>query len=101
MVEKLQRDPISVGMLKAKGGDVMKICSMDPGPRVGWILSILLDEVLDDPKKNSKKYLEEKILRLCPLSDKELKSVAMKAEEKKVQLEGEEIDKIKGKHYVK
>ncbi|OGF82412.1 hypothetical protein A3B18_03650 [Candidatus Giovannonibacteria bacterium RIFCSPLOWO2_01_FULL_46_13] len=101
MVEKLQRDPISVGMLKARGDEVMKTCKIEPGPRIGWILSILLDEVLDDPKKNSKKYLEEKISRLCPLSDGELAELSKKAEEKKVSLEGQEVEKIKKKHYVK
>ncbi|OGF69452.1 hypothetical protein A3H65_03795 [Candidatus Giovannonibacteria bacterium RIFCSPLOWO2_02_FULL_45_14] len=101
MVEKLQRDPISVGMLKATGDEVMKICKIEPGPRVGQILLILLDEVLDDPKKNTKKYLEDKISRLCPLSDKELKELSKKAEEKKVSLESEEIEEIKKKHYVK
>ena len=101
MVEKLQRDPISVGMLKARGDDVMKICKIEPGTRIGWILAILLDEVLDDPKKNTKEYFDEKISILCPLPDKDLKNLAKKAEEKKVELETEEIDKIKGKHYVK
>jgi len=57
--------------------------------------------VLDDPKKNTKKYLEDKISRLCPLSDKELKELSKKAEEKKVSLESEEIEEIKKKHYVK
>src|SRR3989338_3686411 len=101
MVEKLQRDTISVGMLKARGDEVMKICKIEPGPRVGQILLILLDEVLDDPKKNTKKYLDEKVSRLCPLLDKELKDLAKKAEEKKVSLESEEIEEIKKKHYVK
>ncbi len=101
MVEKLQRDPISVGMLKARGEDVMRVCKISPGPRIGRILSILLDEVLDDPKKNTKKYLDEKIAKLCPLSDRELADLARKAEEKKVSLESEEIEEIKKKHYVK
>ena len=101
IVEKLQRDPISVGMLKVRGEDVMKTCEIEPGPRVGWILSILLDEVLDDPKKNTKKYLEEKVAWLCLLSDKELKDLSKKAAEKKVSLESDEIEEIKKKHYVK
>ena len=101
MVEKLQRDPISVGMLKARGEDVMRICKIEPGPRVGWILAILLDEVLDDPKRNTKEYLEEKVSRLSTLKDSELAALAQKAQDKKLALEGEEVDKIKKKHYVK
>lgn len=101
IVEKLQRDPISVGMLKERGEDVMQICKIEPGPRVGWILAILLDEVLDDPKRNTKKYLKEKVLRLCLLKDSELTALAQKAQDKKLALESEEIEEIKKKHYVK
>lgn len=101
MVEKLERDPISVGMLKIRGDEVMKICKIEPGPRVGWILSVLLDEVLDDPKKNDKQLLESRVLELSKISDKELAALAKKGQEKKLALESEEIEVIKKKHYVK
>ncbi len=60
MIEKVKHDPISPKMLKVKGDDVMKILDIPPGPRVGFILSVLLEEVLDDPKRNIKEKLEEK-----------------------------------------
>lgn len=101
MVEKLQRDPISVGNLKIRGDEVMKIANIDPGPKVGWILSILLDEVLDDPKKNKVATLKKRISKLTSLTDKELSLLAKKGQEKKLALESEEIEEIKKKHYVK
>ncbi len=100
MVEKLQRDPISVGMLKVKGNDVME-AGVESGPRIGYILNILLEEVLDDPKRNDKAYLLKKMEVLIPLSNERLKELADRAKNKSSALEEEEVDKIKKKHYVK
>ncbi len=101
MVEKLQRDPISVGMLEVNGGDIMEICGISPGPRIGQILFILLDEVLDDPNRNTREYLEGKAKELRALSDSELAEFARKGKEKKLALETEEIEEIKKKHYLR
>ncbi len=57
MIEKVKTDPISPKMLAVKGDEVMKILNISPGPRIGWILNILLEEVLDEPKKNINVYL--------------------------------------------
>ncbi|MFH1188210.1 MAG: HD domain-containing protein, partial [bacterium] len=46
IIEKVSRDPISVKMLKINGDDLMKILKIKPGPKIGYILNILLDEVL-------------------------------------------------------
>ena len=54
MVEKVKQDPLSPKMLAVDGKDVMEIAKIEPGPKVGQILSILLDEVLEDPLKNEK-----------------------------------------------
>jgi len=54
MIEKVKHDPIHPKMLCLRGDDVMKILSIPPGPKVGQILAILLEEVLDDPQKNDK-----------------------------------------------
>ncbi|MBI5786986.1 MAG: HD domain-containing protein [Candidatus Niyogibacteria bacterium] len=101
MVEKLQRDPISVKMLKLKGGDVMRICEIPAGPKVGAVLNVLLEEVLDDPKLNTKEYLENKAKELCLVSDAGLQKLADEAKKKKIGLEEEEVGKIKKKYYVK
>jgi len=101
MVEKVQNDPISPKMLKIDGNTIMEIIKTGPGPRIGWILSILLEEVLDDPKLNQNKILEEKTKKLHNLSDKELKSLFKRAKESAGEAQ-ERIDKeIKDKYFVK
>ena len=55
MIEKVKQDPISPKMLKINGEDVMKILNIEPGPRIGRILSVLLDEVIEEPEKNTKR----------------------------------------------
>jgi hypothetical protein len=44
-------------MLKINGNDLMKILEIKPGPKIGWILDVVLGYVLDDPKKNTKEFL--------------------------------------------
>ncbi len=101
MLDKVSRDPLTVGMLKVSGEDVMKELDLKPSPRVGYILNALLEEVLDDPKKNTKKNLVLGIKELGKLSDKELKKLA-EAGKGKLKGKEEEADKqLKGKHYVK
>lgn len=101
MIEKVKRDPISPKMLEVDGNDVVKVLNVTPGPRIGWILSILLEEVLDDPKKNEKDYLESKILKLGEIDNKELEKLAVLAKETKNEFESGAEEEIKKKFYVK
>lgn len=101
MIEKVKTDPISSKMLKFKGGDVMKLLNLKPGPKVGWILAILLEEVLDDPNKNDEESLEARAKKLGKLSDKELEKNARQAEEKKGEFESGLEEEMKKKYYVK
>ncbi len=48
---------LSIGDLVVNGDDVMVHLGIPPGPEVGRILSRLLDEVLDDPAKNTRDVL--------------------------------------------
>jgi len=100
MIEKVSRDPISVKMLKVDGNDVMEILKIKPGPKVGQILHILLEEVIDDPKKNEKSFLKEEIKRLGKLSDEELKELAKKAKEKIEKIEQKRDEMTKRKYWV-
>ena len=50
MVEEALRDPISVKMLKIDGNVLMSRLHVQPGPRMGWVLNALLEDVLEDPK---------------------------------------------------
>ncbi len=101
MIEKVKHDPISPKMLKVGGEDVMKIAGIKPGPRVGQTLSILLEEVLDDPKKNEREYLEKRIKELSNLSDKERAKLAEKARDTKEEFESGLEEGMKKKYYVK
>ncbi len=101
MIEKVKADPISPKMLKVNGGDLMKILNISPCPRIGWILAILLEEVLDDPKKNTKENLETRIKGLGKLSDGELLKLSESAREKKEEFESGAEEEMKRKFYVK
>ncbi len=100
MIEKVKRDPVSPKMVVLKGDAVMKILGIPPGPRVGWIISALLDEVLEDPKRNTQEILEERVRELGKLQDKELRSLAEKAKHAKDEFEGGVEDNMKKKYHV-
>lgn len=100
MIEKVRRDPISPKMLKINGYDLMRILNISPGPRIGQILNILLEEVLDEPKKNNKRYLTKRAKELNNLDEEVLKQMVEKAKQKKQEFE-EGIEKeIKRKYHV-
>jgi len=101
MIEKVKRDPISHKMLAVRGDEVMKILGLAPGPKVGAILAVLLEEVIEEPKRNSRENLEARIKNLGKLSDKELQMLAKKAKETKEEFESGEEEKIKKQFYVK
>ena len=100
MIEKVQDDPVSVKMLKVNGTDVMEILKIEPGPRIGALLSILLEEVLDEPKLNDQEALIKRLKELHKLSDSELVKLKEKArrsaEEAQERIDGE----IKKKYFV-
>ncbi len=100
MIEEVLRDPISVGMLKIDGKRAMEVTKTPAGPRIGWLLHALLEDVLDDPKKNTPEYLEERIIELSKLSDAKLKKMGEEGKDKKTEAEEKEVVKIRGKHFV-
>ncbi|MFA6354114.1 MAG: HD domain-containing protein [Candidatus Paceibacterota bacterium] len=101
MIEKVKNDPLSPKMLKVNGEDVMKILEIPPSPKVGQILNILLEEVLDDPELNTKKYLESEIKKLGKLPDKKLAEMMKEAKKKAESVEKGMEEEIKKKYYVK
>lgn len=99
MIDEALRDPISVGMLAIDGARIIKL-GQAPGPRIGWILHALLEEVLDDPTKNTAEYLEGRAGEMLALSDDELKSLGESGKASKEAAEEEEIKDIRKKHFV-
>jgi len=100
VIEKVSQDPISAKMLKINGNDVMRILEISPGPKVGQILDVLLGYVLEDPKKNEKKFLERKIKELGKLSEKELQILSQKAKKEREKLEMKRDEMAKKKYWV-
>jgi tRNA nucleotidyltransferase (CCA-adding enzyme) len=101
MIEEVLHDPISVGQLAIDGQVLMNELGMKPGPRMGWILHALLEEVLDDPKKNVREYLDKRVGELEQFSDKDLRDLGEKAKETKEALEDEKVAELHAKHGVK
>ena len=101
MIDKVRHDPLGPKMLKVNGGDVMTIAGLDPGPKIGRILAVLLEEVLDDPKKNEREKLKDRIFTLAKLSDEELEKLAQRAKKTKEEFESGIVEEMKKKHYVK
>jgi tRNA nucleotidyltransferase (CCA-adding enzyme) len=100
MIEEVLRDPISVGQLAIDGEVLIKELGMTPSKRMGWILSALLEEVLDDPTKNTKEHLLELVKSLNILGDDELQTLGERGKDKKEKLEEEEVKKLHKKHGV-
>jgi tRNA nucleotidyltransferase (CCA-adding enzyme) len=57
-------EPMSTRDLKVSGHDVMKVLQITPGPRVGTIMNQLFEEVMEEPEKNSRDYLLNRIAEL-------------------------------------
>ncbi len=101
MIDEALRDPISVGMLKIDGKKIMDVTRITPGPKIGFTLHALLEEVLEDPTKNTEEYLESRAKELMDLPENELVALGEKGKQSKDEADEEEIKKIRGKHWVK
>lgn len=101
MIEEVMRDPISVKQLKIGGGEIMKLTDAPAGPHIGFILEILLSEVLEDPTLNTNDYLEKKVLELYTLKLEELMGLGREARMKNESEEEKESERVKEKYGVR
>ncbi|MGC8851674.1 MAG: CCA tRNA nucleotidyltransferase [Minisyncoccia bacterium] len=103
-VEKVQKqlkgEEPSLKILKLNGNDIMQILNIKPGPKVGMILNILLEEVLNDYDKNNREYLTKRVKELGNLKQEELKRLSNKAKEQYYNFLQEEELKIKKKYHL-
>ncbi len=99
MVDEAMRDPVSVSMLKIDGRKMMEM-GEKPGPRIGWTLHALLEEVLDDPTINTSEILEDRAKRLLLLSDVELRALGEKGKGRKEEEDEAAIQALREKHHV-
>ncbi|MEK7535709.1 MAG: CCA tRNA nucleotidyltransferase [Patescibacteria group bacterium] len=108
MIEEAMRAPVSVQMLKINGTKLLEIgqeTNLDSrskgGPWMGWVLHALLEEVLDDPEKNTSEYLDKTAKSLASRPDEELKALGEKGKETKESAEEAELSEIRKKYGVK
>lgn len=100
MVEEALEDPISVGMLKIKGDRVMEVVGIEPGPKIGFILHALFEEVLDKPELNDVSYLEKRAGELNKLNISELEKLGKLGKEKKEEEQEKKVKEIRNKYFV-
>lgn len=63
-IETLLMPTFTVKDLAINGHDVMRILQIPPSRKVGEILEVLFQEVLDDPSKNDSEYLSRRVREL-------------------------------------
>ena len=100
MVDQALRDPISVKMLKTDGTRIMELFHAKPGPKIGFALHALLEEVLDDPKRNTEEYLDKRTAELLELPEDALEALGEAGKKAREEREDEEIREIMEKHHV-
>ena len=100
MVDQARRDPVSVAMLNTDGGRIMAQTGEKPGKKLGFILHALLEEVLEDPGKNTEEYLDKRVLELNSLPETELQQLAEAGKERQRAEEMAEIKAIERSHKV-
>lgn len=100
MVEEALRDPISVKMLKIDGTRIMELTGERPSKKLGDTLNALLEEVLDDPAKNTTEYMEQRAVELMKLPETELALRGDAGKAKRDAEEAAEIAELQKKHKV-
>lgn len=98
MMDKVRHDAVSVKMLKINGHDLMLLLNIQPGPKIGAILDVLLSEAIENKELNEKNYLSKRARELNEMDLEELRGRAKeKIEEKKM----EDDEEIKREYHVK
>ncbi len=100
MVDQALRDPVSVKMLKTNGDRIMKQTGEKPGRKLGYILHALLEEVLEDPTKNTEEYMDERVAELLKLSETKLKQLGEAGKERQAEEEAAALKAIERSHKV-
>ena len=99
MIDEVMRDPVSVAMLKINGGKIIDL-GEKPGPRIGWVLHALLEEVLDDPQKNIEEYLKQRAQVLVQLTEVDLQKLGEAGKDRREEEDEAAIQKLREKHHV-
>ncbi len=100
MIEKVLSDPVSVQNLAIDGNDIIKTAKIKPGPKIGFILHALLEEVIEDPSLNNINHLIKRSKELARINDKELKKLGESGKTAKEKAEDERIDELMKRYNV-
>ncbi len=100
MIEKVKSDPISAKMLAINGEDLMGKLLVPAGRLIGQIIAVLLEEVLEDPARNTKEILLARAKELATLSSDELEKMKAKAKEHAAKVQHAIDAEIKKKYFV-
>lgn len=100
MIDEAMRDPTSVGMLTINGSHIMETTGEAAGPRIGWILHALLEEVLDDPSRNTEEYMKNRTKDLAKLSSRELEELGKAGKERREKEDEAAIKELRAKRHV-
>lgn len=100
MVDQALRDPISVTMLKTDGNRLMEKFHVKPGPSIGHVLNALLEEVLEDPRRNREEYLDSRTESMLKLPIDELAKLGEAGKKAREEAEEAEIKEIERRHHV-
>jgi poly(A) polymerase/tRNA nucleotidyltransferase (CCA-adding enzyme) len=95
MVEQALKDPVTLKMLAIDGKRIMDVTQETPGPKIGYILHALFNEVLEDPAKNTVEYLENRALHMKSLAVEELKQLAEEGKEEMEEKNKEMVKEIR------
>jgi len=90
-----------VNMLKINGNILIGDLKMTAGPKIGYILHALLEEVLDNPEKNTATFLVKRAGELAEMDIEALKSLGETGKEAKKEAQEAEVKEIRGKRGVK
>lgn len=101
MIEKEKTAPVSPKMMKINGNDLMEGLKISPSPRLGKIISILLEEILEKPDMNTKEKLLDRSRELNTLQESELDAMQAKAKETASKAQERIDEEIKDKYFVK
>lgn len=101
MIEEAMRAPVSVTMLKIDGAKIMEVSQEKPGPKIGFTLHALLEEVIDFPENNNETFLVKRAIELIKLPLEDLKKRGEAGKEKKEEEEEKELAEIRKRHNVK
>jgi hypothetical protein len=101
MVEQALKDPISLKMLKTDGKRIMDVTHETPGPKIGYALHALFDEVLENPEKNEESYLDRRAKELIVMSVEELRVLGQAGKEEMVEKNEEMVKEIRKQFKVK